>query len=468
MNRPRTVGDLIPTRRELLKYGGLGLVGASLEGNWPLKLSAADTGRKTNPRGTARNVVFFEISGAISHLDTFDFKDNPDTPKDFEVHKIDTGIYLPTNQFPRMEKVMKRIAIQRSFVSHEEVHLRGQYYVQAGRQLNVAFAREIPSVGSVVASELEKFRRSSDTFPTYMSFNLETNQVGALATGFLPPKFAVFDLNAQAALSGMSLDEKAVELIEERWRVLTKLREARGTMSSYGRDVEAFEDYSETAKRLLTDSRWPPTFKVTDEDRKRYGNTGVGIASALTRNVLAQDAGTRYVHICQHGWDHHKHIWDRDVPDNHYKLIADFDPAAASLIEDLATTPSKATPGKMLLDETLVVLMSEFGRTPGPLNHMAGRDHHKHVFPAMFAGAGVKGGLVLGASDSDGKTCVDTGWRHKVQPRIENVVATIYSALGIDWGKEVHNTPSGRTYYYVDQLGPNGIIPTDDLTNIYG
>ena len=113
MNRPRTVGDLIPTRRELLKYGGLGLAGASLEGIWPTKLRAGDFSRKTNPRGTARNVVFFEISGAISHLDTFDFKDNSATPKDFQVHKIDSGIYFPVNQFPRMEKVMNRIAIQR-------------------------------------------------------------------------------------------------------------------------------------------------------------------------------------------------------------------------------------------------------------------------------------------------------------------------------------------------------------------
>ena len=64
--------------------------------------------------------------------------------------------------------------------------------------------------------------------------------------------------------------------------------------------------------------------------------------------------------------------------------------------------------------------------------------------------------------------CAETGWKHKVQPRIENVVSTIYSALGIDWSKEVHNLPSGRTYSYVDQLGANGIIPTDELSNIYG
>ncbi|MGH9719991.1 MAG: DUF1501 domain-containing protein [Bryobacteraceae bacterium] len=468
MNRPKTVGDLIPTRRELLKYGGLGLFGASLEGVWPLKMRAAEIGAKTKPRGNARNVVFFEISGAISHLDTFDFKDNTATPKDFQVRKISTGIYFPVNMFPRFEKVMDRIAMVRSLVSNEEVHLRGQYYVQAGRPLNVAFAREIPSVGSVIASELESRRREADTFPSYISFNLETNQVGALSTGYLAPRFSVFDLNAQQALSGMSLDQKAIELIEERWRVLQGLRQIRGSMSSYGRDVEAFEDFSGTAKRLLTDSRWPAAFKITDEDRKRYGNTGAGIASALARNVLAQDAGTRYIHICQHGWDHHRRIWDKSVPDNHYKLIADFDPAAASLIEDLAVTPSKATPGKTLLDETLVVLMSEFGRTPGALNHMAGRDHHKYVFPALFAGAGVKGGLVSGASDTDGARCVDTGWNHKEQPRIENVIATVYSALGIDWAKAVHNLPSGRTYVYVDPLGANGFIPTDELSQIYG
>jgi uncharacterized protein DUF1501 len=130
--------------------------------------------------------------------------------------------------------------------------------------------------------------------------------------------------------------------------------------------------------------------------------------------------------------------------------------------------PSPHTPDKTLLDETLVVCMSEFGRTPGKLNFMAGRDHHKHCFPAMFAGAGVKGGTVLGASDADGWHCVDTGWNRKAQPRIENVIATIYSALGIDWSKEIHNTPSGRTYTYVDPLGANGYIPTDELSGIYG
>lgn len=462
------VGDLLPSRRDLLKYGGFGLLGASVGSRLPLGLQAAP-GPGAQARGQAKNVIFFEISGAISHIDTFDFKENIATQKDFDVRKTSTGIYLPHALFPRFEKVLDRIALVRTFKSHEEVHLRGEYYLQAGRPLNVAFAREIPSVGTVVASEIESRRRESDTFPTYVSFNLETNQLGAMATGFLPPQYSVFDMNPEMATQGMSLDQKAVELLEQRWRLLAQLRDTqRERMKSYGKAVGAFEDFSETAKKLLTDERWPASFKVSDEDRKRYGNSDIGLSCIFSRNLLQQDGGTRYIHLCHYGWDHHKHIWDRSNKDNHYNLISEFDPAAASLIEDLGSIPSKTDPGKTLLDETLVVLMSEFGRTVGALNHMAGRDHHNAIFPALFAGAGVKGGLVLGESDAKGEFCKETGWRYQDQPHIENVVSTIYSALGIDWNKRLTNTPSGRTYTYVDPLAANGIIPTNEIAEIYG
>jgi hypothetical protein len=161
-------------------------------------------------------------------------------------------------------------------------------------------------------------------------------------------------------------------------------------------------------------------------------------------------------------------IWDRGAESNNYVLCAEFDPAFSSLLEDLAATRSKTDQSKTLLDETLVVVAGEFGRTPGALNHLAGRDHYNRCYSALFAGAGVKGGRVLGRTDSAGVKCLDTGWNHKEQPRTENVVATIYSALGIDWTKEIRNTPSGRTYVYVDPLGPSGYIPTDDITTIYG
>lgn len=455
------------TRRDLLKFGGLGLVAASADAVWPLKIGA--TGAKAHPRGNARNVLFYEISGAVSHAESFDFKENSGTPKDLDVRRISSDVSLSHLLFPRLEKNLDKITLLRSMLSHEEVHFRGQYYTQTGRQLNLAFAREIPSIGSVIAMELEPRRRAPDTFPIYMSFNLDKAFPGALSTGFLPPRFSVVDINPDAAVKSMALDQKAIELLEERWRLLSELRDSeRRRIASYGKEMSGYENFYDTAHKLLTDERWPKAFRITEEDRKRFGNTGVGISCILARNVLAQDAGTHYIHICHPGWDHHVNIWDRKAGTNHYLPCAEFDQAFSSLLEDLSSMRSASDPAKSLLDETLVVAMSEFGRTPGALNHMAGRDHYNKCYPALFAGSGLKGGRVLGRTDAEGRKCVETGWDHKEQPRTENVLATMYSALGIDWTKEIRNTPSGRTYVYVDPLGPNGYIPTDDISTVYG
>ncbi|MGH9720614.1 MAG: DUF1501 domain-containing protein, partial [Bryobacteraceae bacterium] len=403
----RTVGDLFETRRDLLKLGGLGLAGASVDAVWPLQMRAGE-GSKVQPRGAARNVIFYEVSGAISHIESFDFKESAGMPKDLDTRKVASGLYMPQLLFPKLSKHMDKFAILRSMLSHEEVHFRAQYYQQTGRQLNLAFAREIPAIGSVVAMELESRRRPNDTFPAYMSLYLEKGAAGALSTGFLPPRYSVVDINPDAAVKGNALDQKAVELLEERWRLLLKLRDAERTrVSGFGKEMAGYQDFYDTAHRLLSDDRWPDAFKITEQDRKRYGNNPVAISAILARNVLAQDAGTHFIHLCHPGWDHHVYIWDRKAPSNHYKLCEEFDPALSSLMEDLSTIRSKTDPSKTLLDETLVVVMSEFGRTPGALNNMAGRDHYNKCYPALFAGAGVKAGKILGRTDSDGARCLD-------------------------------------------------------------
>ena len=463
----KTIGELFPSRRELLEWGGRGIVGAAAVGAWPL--NAAATGKKVNPRGSARNVLFYEISGAISHIESFDFKESAGLPKDLDIRKRDNGVYLSERLFPRTAKHLDKLSILRTMKSHEEVHFRGQYYQQTGRQMNLAFAKEIPAIGSVIASELESRRRPADTFPTYISFNLEKGAAGALSTGFLEPRFSVVDINPDSAAKGKALDQKALELIEERWRLLKALRESQGNkVAALGKSMAGYQDYYDTAHRLLSDARWPAAFQISEEDRKRYGNNPVGTSAILARNVLAADGGAHYVHICHPGWDHHVQIWDKKAPSNHYKLCDEFDPAFSSLLEDLAKTPSKTDAGRTLLDETLVICMGEFGRTVGALNNMDGRDHHNKCDPALFAGASVKGGRVLGSSDNDGSLCVETGWHREEQPRMENILATMMSALGIDWTKEIRNTPSGRAFPYVDPLGPNGYIPIDEISSIYG
>jgi hypothetical protein len=462
----KTVAETFGTRRDALRLGGLGLASAAVEGFLPRRVSANS---KVTPRGNARNVLFYEINGAISHLESWDFKENAGTPADLEVTKHREGLYLSEKLFPKFKSHIDKFAILRTLLSHEEVHFRGQTYVQTGRPLNLAFASEIPAIGSVVAMESEARRRPSDTFPTYMSFNLEKAFPGALSTGFLDPRFSVVDINPEIAGQGSTLSDAAIELVEERWSLLTKLREAqRGRVGSFERKMASYENFYDAAHQLVSDGRWTRAFEITEKDRQRYGETDVATSCILARNVLMTDAGTRYVHICHPGWDHHKSIWDHSAKTNHYMLCAEFDKAFSALVQDLSVTPSPTNPHRTVLDETLVVAMSEFGRTPGALNNLAGRDHFNKVYPALFAGAGVEPGLILGETDADGAQCVETGWHRKEQPRIENVVATIYSALGIDWSKKVHDTPSKRTYAYVDELGAPGWIPTDEISSIYG
>jgi hypothetical protein len=138
-----------------------------------------------------------------------------------------------------------------------------------------------------------------------------------------------------------------------------------------------------------------------------------------------------------------------------------------SLMNDLAAMPGHE-PGKTMLDETLIVAQSEFGRTPG-MNPVAGRDHYKGAYTGLYAGGGVAGGRVLGRTDADGSKCLDTGWKYKTQPFMDNTLATIYSALGIDWKKTVANTPSGREFMYVDpvNLGGAAMMESDEIGTLF-
>jgi uncharacterized protein (DUF1501 family) len=121
------------------------------------------------------------------------------------------------------------------------------------------------------------------------------------------------------------------------------------------------------------------------------------------------------------------------------------------------------------LDETLVVATSEFGRMP-TMNSAAGRDHYNKAFTSLLAGGGVQGHRILGKTNEDCSECIDVGWNHKQQPAIDNLVATIYSALGIDWTKKIENTPSGRAYEYVQTapLGESNFIPNDPISELFG
>jgi len=433
------------------------MAGAATGVNVPLKVQAQ---AKTKPLGTARNAIFIQLTGAMSQMDCWDLKETKWTPKDLDPVKVWGDLYLSKTLFGRLmaSKQMKNISFVRSMKAKELVHFNGQYHCQTGRALNVAVGKEIPAFGSIIARELDSQRRQSDTFPTYVSVNLRQDRVGPIGSGFLPVTFTGMDLDPAVVFDvfGGANDGAAEKDLERRWRALERMSEVSPRSRTLGDKANDYRTFYDYAYRILNDPRWPKVFNITDEDKQRYGFGIVGQNFLLARNVLKADAGTRFVYISEtdnFGWDYHSSIYDKTRPTNLYVSADRFDKAFPALLEDLASTPGHA-PGKSLLDETLVVASSEFGRTTY-VNNAAGRDHYDQVFASGLIGGGVKGQRILGKTDELAGKCLETGWASNRQPVIDNLVATIYSVLGIDWRKKVENTPSGRPYEYV-QLAPIG------------
>ena len=201
-------------------------------------------------------------------------------------------------------------------------------------------------------------------------------------------------------------------------------------------------------------------FEFTEEESLRYGNSEFGNAVLTARKIVEQDQGTRFIQIESTGWDHHGDIYVDGGANNLYVRTREFDPAFAALIEDLEAS------GK--LAETLVLACGEFGRTPGPLsNERNGRDHFQQMF-YVLAGGGVQGGQVIGVTNDrggrgPGSFTLEPGWHRGRDVRPEDIEATIYSALGIDWTTVRHDDPLGRGFYYVPVADDDLYAPVDEL-----
>jgi uncharacterized protein (DUF1501 family) len=193
-------------------------------------------------------------------------------------------------------------------------------------------------------------------------------------------------------------------------------------------------------------------FVFAADERLRYGNTGFGNACIAARNLLRSSLGARFVQINVGGWDMHTNIYTGAAlnPTNTASTGRTFDLALGRLIGDLKADG--------LLNETLIVCMGEFGRTTGAPNSGAGRDHFMQQ-AVMVAGAGVKGRKGIGLSNATGSSIVDPGWSRQREIRPEDIEATIYSALGIDYTKVYRDDPLNRGFALVptnqgEEYGP--------------
>jgi hypothetical protein len=362
------------------------------------------------------------------------------------------------------------------------VHFAAWYHSIAGRALNAAIVKEVPAFGSVVAMELEKERRETDTFPTFLSVDM-WNIRCQMGSGMLPPRFGRLDLNTSNIFETFAGDTGMPQtLLEKRFSGLSRLSEVSAGRG-VGEKADEYESDYAYAYKLLMDPRFRKILQLTEEEKKRYGvdkdpgAAKIGLALLLARNALLADAGARFIWVSNSykggngSFDNHNNLYGRGAlaPKNEqlsiYESCPRLDMAFGNFIEDLSNLPGKE-PGKTMLDETLVVMMHEFGRTPD-MNSVGGRDHYGLIYTDMYLGAGVKAGRIIGKTNN--YKLLDVGWGFKEQPMKDHFASTIYSALGIDYGKKIVDTPSGRAYEYQQTapLGGPAFIPRTEIHELY-
>jgi Protein of unknown function (DUF1501) len=433
------------TRRQFFQMTGSALTGSYLAERYARAAEVSASSVTTINK--ARNVIFILLAGAPSHTDTFDLKVlNGTTPATFAPDTIN-GILFPTGLMPRIAQQLSNIAIVRSMRSHALVHSLAQTWSQIGRNPAAALGNIAPNIGSVLAIEKDGERKPSQVFPTFLALN----SPAAAGQGYFSAQYAPFKVTPSTNGLTNTANPDGQLSFDARWSLLHQLDDPLRVNSPYGKPMEDYNNFYSSAKGLMYNSVVSRAFQFTAADRARYGATTFGDACLIARQVLAANQGTRFIQITLGGWDMHQNIYAANQLPNMTKSL---DNGVGGLIADLNADG--------LLKETLIVMVGEFGRTVGPLTAAQGRDHYAQQF-AVFAGGGVKGGRVIGATNRDGSDTADYGWSQQRYVYPEDIEATIYSATGINWTTVRTDDPFHRGFAYVPDTDPVQYAPIDEL-----
>jgi len=414
-------------RRDVLKAGVLGVAGG-LSMTELFALRAAQAAAKQDGGASAstptESVILIWQGGGPSHIDTFDPK--PDAPAEIRgtFDPIDTNVsgMQISEHLPNLAKHADKYALIRSVTTNEAAHERGTHYMLTGFTPLPGF--QVPGYGAVAS----KFRGGRSALPPYvaipgsLAYGGDAGFLGAALNPFSPsgdpasPNFSVRDLDLPGGVS----NERA-----EGRRTLREAIDAQFSRYEKGSDrIRATGEFYNRAYTLLSSAEARAAFdlkKETDATREAYGRTRFGQSALLARRLV--ETGVRFVTVSIGGWDTHYNGF-RALGD---QLLPMYDRTVAALIGDLHQ--------RGLLANTMVISMGEFGRTP-IVNRDGGRDHYARVFSMLMAGGGLRGGQVVGASDS---RAMEVAAR-PVRP--EDVAATIYRQLGIDYTQSIES-PEG-------------------------
>jgi len=392
------------TRRRMLKTFSASLLGM------PVNQLLAQ-GASSNAQ--AEHVILFWNSGGMSHLDTWDPKPGRKVQGEFNPIKTSVDGMEISEIFPQLAKQMHHGALIRSIAGTNGDHGRAQYELQTGFNQSPNIMH--PGLGSLVAHEREPL----GDLPALVSISGQ-----AARAGYLGQQCEAYFVGRPGQKDPYLTFPEGISHARgmQRLQVLEKMN-CRTSAQNGAEELKASQTALKDAVALMES----PALKAFDLKKEnpttvaKYGDTEFGRGALLARRLVEQ--GVRFVQVNRGGFDNHGNIFQ--AMRNHG---ADMDPAIASLISDLKAN------GK--LEKTLIVVLSEFGRTPR-INDGGGRDHWARVFSCMMAGGGIKGGSIIGASDPDGMEVAER------PVKVADLHATLCHALGIDLNKEL-TTPQGR------------------------
>ncbi|MFO1052036.1 MAG: DUF1501 domain-containing protein [Planctomycetota bacterium] len=414
-----------PSRRDFLSRCAAGFLGVSV-----LPLRRPDSPAVDSFAGTARRVIYLFMSGGMSHLDSFD-------PKSKESGVMGSTEVIATNVdgirvgslWSNVARQMDKIAVVNSMWTNQGAHAQGRYIMHTSYALRGTIRH--PSLG---AWSSKLCGQANPGLPAHVSVG--SSDTYGPSAGYFESRHAPLPIGDPE--DGLQNAKLAKGVDEERFRRRLARVDAmdRAFESRYGGEqgVQSYAEAYDQAVHLMRSSDLAAFDLAQEPDaiRDAYGRDSFGQGVLLARRLA--EHGVRFIEVTSDGWDHHNDIFD-SLEDR----VPPVDRALAALLSDLEA--------RGMLDDTLVVLGTEFGRTPEITRDRNGRNHHAKAFSCLLAGGGIRGGQVHGRSDERGDEIVED------KVRVVDFNATIAHAIGIPHDFVVHS-PSGRPFKVADDGRP--------------
>jgi len=416
------------SRRGFLQLGMLAGTGLTLP-QLLAREAKAELKQYDNFTGTAKSIIHIYLPGGMAHQESFDPK--PYAPIEYrgEMRQVKTKLdgVLFGETLQKTAQIADKITVIRSMSHGEAAHERGTHNMFTGYRPSPAL--QYPSIGSVISQQYG----SRNDLPPYVCIPNQPNEFAG--SGYMSSAFAPFSLGSDPASGGFKVRDLNLPNGVDDSRFANR-RSALEAVNAFFQSreqsdqINAMDSFYESAYKLIASPEAREAFNIEKEDgklRDAYGRNQAGARMLLARRLV--ESGVRLVNLTYGGWDMHNNIVR-----SFQGTMPSFDQAFSQLINDLDD--------RGMLDETLVMVSSEFGRTP-KINQNAGRDHWPKVFSVVLAGGGIKRGNVYGSSNATASEPEENA------VSVEDLFTTVYHTLGIVADKEIM-APGDRPIEIVD------------------